>query len=142
MNQNKKTDAQEIKDLLADALAALGVTMPPPDDAPRPANITQEMLAGVMHRILARAKFPLGDVCMTNGVARLFAPCEVFAALADHAQGKWGDICDEDKAANDSAIADGGRVLSTFTRADDGQRLWIITEASREVTTALLPDEY
>ena len=100
------------------------------------------MLNGVMHRILARAKFPLGNVCMTNGVARTFAPSEVFAALADHAQGKWGDVCAEDRATNEDALSDGDRVMSTFTRADDGERLWIITEANREVTTALLPDEY
>ena len=101
-----------------------------------------ETFHAAMHRILARAKFPLGHVVLTGGAADAFNPAEIIAALADHAAGKWGDIDAEDKATNDDALEHGGRLTSTYTRPEDGERLWIFTEADREVTTCLLPDEY
>ena len=35
----------------------------------------------------------------------------------------------------------GARLLSAYT-VGDGRRVWIITEADRAATTALLPEEY
>jgi hypothetical protein len=61
--------------------------------------------------------------------------------LERHVHGEWGDLCDEDKRANDEAVADGLRILSAY-RLPDGERLWVITEADRSVTTILLPAEY
>lgn len=61
--------------------------------------------------------------------------------LERHASGDWGDLYDEDKRANDEAIADDLRILSAY-RLDDGTRIWIITEADRSSTTVLLPSEY
>jgi len=69
--------------------------------------------------------------------------------LARHSIGDWGLVCREDWNANDKAVQDGSRILSahpvdpTKSRKGFGQnRLWIITEADRSVTTLLLPDEY
>jgi hypothetical protein len=101
-----------------------------------------EIFHAAMHRIVARAKFPLGHIVITEGVAHAFGPSEVVPALADHAAGRWGDICPEDRQTNDDALRDGGRLMSTFTREEDGERLWIITEADGSSTTCLLPDEY
>ncbi|VGO17682.1 hypothetical protein PDESU_06284 [Pontiella desulfatans] len=61
--------------------------------------------------------------------------------LERHVRGEWGDLCDEDKLANDEAVAAGLRILSAY-RLPDGERLWAITEADRSVTTILLPAEY
>lgn len=65
--------------------------------------------------------------------------------LFRHANGDWGDISDKDKAANDAAAAATGdnaeRVLSVYEVAPD-QKVWIITEWDRSVTTLLLPSEY
>lgn len=61
--------------------------------------------------------------------------------LVRHALGDWGDLCDEDKQANDEAVADDLRILSAY-RLQDGERVWIITEADRSVTTILLPENY
>ena len=58
-----------------------------------------------------------------------------------HITGDWGDLGDEDKAANDSALASGARIFSAYTLATE-ERLWIITEADRAYTTLLLPLEY
>jgi hypothetical protein len=52
-----------------------------------------------------------------------------------------GNVGPEDWAANDRAVLHGGRILSTFD-TECGTRFWIITEADRCVTTALLPMEY
>jgi hypothetical protein len=55
--------------------------------------------------------------------------------------GDWGDVDQEDQAANDHALEDGSRLLSAYTTLK-GQRIWIITEADRSATTILLPEEY
>jgi hypothetical protein len=105
-------------------------------------QIPPAIIEAAMHRIIAAAKFPLGHVVITGGVAHSFPPSELLPALADHARGKWGDVCAEDRATNEEALANGNRLMSTFTREADGERLWSITEWDRSVTTCLLPDEY
>lgn len=42
---------------------------------------------------------------------------------------------------NDEAIAHGERILSAY-RTSTNERIWIVTESDRSVTTLLLPDEY
>ncbi|NLN92782.1 MAG: hypothetical protein GX130_05655 [Candidatus Hydrogenedens sp.] len=67
--------------------------------------------------------------------------------LTRHATGDWGDLCKDDKQANDEAIQTGARILSAYHLAD-GTKIWIITEAeidekhNRQATTILLPEEY
>ena len=66
--------------------------------------------------------------------------------LDRHVQSDWGEVCDEDKRANDQALLDGSRVLSAY-RTLRGVRIWIITEAvgddgKRAATTILLPSQY
>lgn len=67
--------------------------------------------------------------------------------LLRHIQGDWGDVCGEDKALNDKAVANEGdvekqqRVLSVY-KTSLGQKIWIITEYDRSATTILLPEEY
>lgn len=61
--------------------------------------------------------------------------------LARHAQGDWGDVCSEDAQANETALREGGRLLSAY-KLPDGERIWILTEADRSATTVLLPAEY
>lgn len=46
----------------------------------------------------------------------------------------------EDVKANDVALRNGERILSSYTIA--GVNVWIITEADRLVTTVLLPEDY
>jgi hypothetical protein len=58
-----------------------------------------------------------------------------------HAAGDWGDVSREDWKANDDALTSRTRVFSAYDLGE-GRRLWIITEADRESTTVLLPDEY
>ena len=86
-------------------------------------------------------KFEAGQVVMTPGAAEAIPELVRIAALTRHLNGDWGDVCEEDKAANNRALRDGDRLLSAY-RAPDGTKFWIITEADRSATTILLPDEY
>jgi hypothetical protein len=61
--------------------------------------------------------------------------------LSRHAAGHWGDVSQEDAAANDRALREVERILSACTLRD-GTRIWIITEADRSSTCILLPEEY
>jgi len=86
------------------------------------------------------ARFPLGQVVATPGALAAFDREALTLMLRRHARCDWGDVCEEDRAANDEALAEGYRLLSAYTVK--GEKLWIITEADRSVTTFLLPDEY
>jgi len=75
-------------------------------------------------------------------------------SLARHSRGDWGDVDPDDSAANDHAALLNTRVLAVYNLPkpiDDAStqngprrqdRIWIITEADRTVTTVLWPCEY
>lgn len=87
-----------------------------------------------------------GRVLATRGAVNTFTPDEISAAIARHMALDWRDMDREDQEANlDAAMTGRGRVFGAFrVRGEAGERcdLWIITEADRHATTALLPEEY
>lgn len=87
--------------------------------------------------------FPLGPLLATPGALEAMerAQTNPVQLLARHATGDWGELDAEDRAANDRAVAAGDRILSAYT-LESGEQLWIITEADRSATTAILPREY
>ena len=88
------------------------------------------------------ALFPLGRLLATPGALEVLTRGSVdgMALLGRHVQGDWGNVPPEDAAANAQAVRKGTRILSSYNVGDE--RLWIITEADRSVTTLLLPSEY
>jgi hypothetical protein len=84
--------------------------------------------------------FPLGQVVITRNALDTLPSDAVQAALRRHANGDWGDVCDEDRGLNDEALKDGSRILSVFHAGKT--KFWIITEADRSATTVLLPEDY
>jgi hypothetical protein len=52
------------------------------------------------------------------------------------------DRDEEDRRANERALLSGARLLSAYSLPGTGERVWIITEWDRSVTTILLPAEY
>ena len=104
-----------------------------------------------MASLIVNAKYPLGQVVATRGVADLAEQNPDFldfvqASLNRHAQGDWGVVDAGDKRLNDQALKEGSRLLSAY---DDPRfpknginTIWIITEADRSATTILFPDEY
>jgi len=96
---------------------------------------------------------------ITTGVAGTITNHPVLAefikeALSRHSRGDWGDVDPEDAAANDHAALLNQRVLAVYALPEpitnattlfgprDHNRIWIITEADRAVTTVLWPSEY
>jgi hypothetical protein len=86
-------------------------------------------------------RFDLGRVLATPGVTARASHTEIIAALARHAAGDWGEVNDDDKRANEEALRVGARLLSAYATVA-GTKFWIITEADRQSTTILLPEEY
>ncbi len=84
---------------------------------------------------------PLGQIVATPAALAALSQPDMVAAIRRHASGDWGDVDAEDTAANDEALRDGTRLLSSYT-STAGVRFWVITEADRSVTTVLLPDDY
>ncbi len=91
--------------------------------------------------LVREVDFPLGRLLMTPGVQEAVPPSELMHALRRHARSDWGDLDRDDLNANTRAVKDGGRLLSAY-HTKTGVKFWIITEADRSTTTALLPDEY
>lgn len=88
-------------------------------------------------------KFPLGRCVATPAALSLLATNAVSTGslLDRHITGDWGKLCDEDKQANDDAVKHGGQVLSSY-ELPSGDKVWVITEWDRSVTTVLTPDDY
>lgn len=60
--------------------------------------------------------------------------------VARHVSGDFGDVCAEDAEMNREAVTLGGRILSSYLVGE--QKVWVITEADRSLTTVLLPSDY
>lgn len=87
--------------------------------------------------------FILGQVVATPGALEALEMASQSSTdiLNRHVIGDWGDLDAQDKQTNNDALRNGERLLSAYTLAS-GERIWIITEADRSVTTLLLPSEY
>jgi hypothetical protein len=86
-------------------------------------------------------KLNIGQLLLTPGVIDLKDDTFIFKSLSRHANGDWGNVCEDDWKENDFSINNSLRILSSYTN-DKGNKIWIITEANRSVTTVLLPEEY
>ena len=89
--------------------------------------------------------FSLGQVVATPGALALLdkhgkSPAEF---LARHSENDWGNVPACDSSENDLALENGDRIVSSYNlRADGSEKVWVITEWDRSVTTVLLPSEY
>jgi hypothetical protein len=93
-------------------------------------------------------KFSLGRIVATPGAIEALRDAGQSAGefLGRHVTGDWGELDDEDRQANDTALINGSRILSAYVTRK-GERIWIITEAVNEMglrysSTILLPSEY
>lgn len=105
-----------------------------------------QQLSNNQHAYPGQAKPPLfllGQVVATPGSLEVFQQSKdasIHQCLLNHQEGDWGELCSDDKQSNDDAVQNGGRILSAYLIGQ--QKIWIITEADRSVTTILLPSEY
>jgi hypothetical protein len=88
-----------------------------------------------------QSKFTLGGIVITPAADLKLPPLDISRALMRHCLCDWGDVSDDEKAANGRALQDGLRLLSVY-HDRNGVVFWVITEADRSTTTVLLPDDY
>src|ERR1700674_6025753 len=86
--------------------------------------------------------FPAGQIVATPGALALLEQAKQLPLefVSRHLRGDWGDLCQDDKTENELSLKYGFRLMSSY-QVTDTERLWIITEADRSVTTLLLPAE-
>ena len=93
----------------------------------------------VLHRVAI--KFDIGRAVATHGVIERVNESDLFDSFLRHIGGDWGELCDQDRQANDLACQVGARITSRYSDRNHTW-FWIITEADRSATTLLLPNEY
>lgn len=96
--------------------------------------------------------FSLGNVVATKNVWELIDENPMFSqfvtiCLSRYIDNDWGDIPEEDWNANDEAVKNGERIVASYQIPLEVEevyedRLWIITEWDRSVTTLLFPGDY
>ncbi len=85
---------------------------------------------------------------MTMGIARKMAQSMKFsrfvqASLDRYISNDWGDMDDGDKVLNNGAVECGDlRIHGAYIYPETKEKIWIITESDRSITTILLPSEY
>jgi hypothetical protein len=88
-------------------------------------------------------KFQPGQIVATPGALEAFRASgeSPLTFLQRHLAGNWGELDEYDTRENELSLQQGWRILSAYTLST-GVKIWIITEATREPTTILLPSEY
>lgn len=87
--------------------------------------------------------FDLWMILTTPWVAdilKIHDAVNILSYVERHASWDWWEVPEEDAKMNDIAVQLWNRILSSYHIWND--KIWIITEADRSVTTILLPDEY
>jgi hypothetical protein len=96
-----------------------------------------------MQQLSKQPAFELGQIVATPGALAGLqkAGQQPGEFLTRHVSREWGDLSDKDRKENDYSLEHGFRLLSSY-RTNAGDKLWIVTEADRSVTTLLLPRDY
>lgn len=93
---------------------------------------------------------------MTNqlfSLGQMVATPQAIAALAEdgqtpldllkrHVAGDWGDVCPDDARTNEQAVTNGDRIFSVYHTNNKQEKLYVITEWDRSVSTVLMSHEY
>jgi len=85
-------------------------------------------------------RFSLGEVYTSAGAGERLPEDALLQILHRHHCGDWGDLGEEDKQANEDALAHGARILSRYDL--ECGSFYIVTEADRSLTTVMLVEEY
>ena len=96
-----------------------------------------------MIAIREKKSFPLGQVLITPPAEAVLQEAgRTFKEFLDrHATGDWGEIEADDWNGNEEALTSGRRLMSVYA-VSETQKVWVITESDRSLTTILLPDDY
>lgn len=96
--------------------------------------------------------FETGQLCTTIGIYNAMKDYPQFAifcqnALNKHKSQDWGNLGEEDKEINNESLKNDERILSRYdlpnnSNFPDQEKIYIITEWNRSLTTILFPSEY
>ena len=90
--------------------------------------------------------FCTGQVVATPGALSLLTKLCVdpIDLITRHVFGDWSEMSQEDQVQNCLAIANGGRVFTSFSvgSTPNLEKVWVITEADRSSSCVLLPRDY
>ena len=87
------------------------------------------------------AKFRLGKIVSTPNALDRLTQDDILLGIQRHQAGDWGDMSEDDRAANELALINGTRLWSVY-HAGNGVKFWLITEADRSATSVLMPEDY
>lgn len=104
-------------------------------------------LAGGKITKIDENKFQIGQLYTTAGVDSRMHEDSGFSSFVYNSVNRfidldWGDTCEKDAKSNEEALLDGNRILAVYNYKKTDEKIWIITEAGRSVTTILFPEEY
>lgn len=91
-------------------------------------------------------KLDLGQIVITQNVNIAIKSNNKFyefvmESLEKYKNKDWGNMCKEDKEINDDAIKTGeSRIFAAYEKEKD--KIWIITEWDKSLTTILFPSDY
>ena len=63
------------------------------------------------------ARFRLGHIVSTPNALAHLTQEDILRGIQRHQAGDWGDVCAEDRQANDQALVEGTRLLSVYRAA-------------------------
>lgn len=95
--------------------------------------------------------FNTGALHTTSTISEFMQENLLFAEFCDnslnkHKSGDWGDLEEEDLEANNFSLENKERLVSVYNLPpnwiEDEEKIYIITEWDRSVTTILFPSEY
>ena len=91
-------------------------------------------------------KFKLGKIVATSGVADKMVQDGAFEDFVSKSFNRytdcdWGELDELDIKSNTEALHKQEQIFGAYAN-DDGEKIWIITEWDRSVTTILFPHEY
>ena len=152
LNSHSITASGNLSDFILQLLDALGVNSQSSLSPVDIESITEEFhFCDVDHLcflpIYSKKQFPFDKRCDvfkgSFGGFPAFAEnhqLDLLQLLYRHQTGDWGDLEDEDKESNEEALINDTRIFSSYSIAED--KIWIITEADRSLTTFLMPSDY
>ncbi len=86
--------------------------------------------------------FSLGRLTATQAALNFLERVDhqPLSLLRRHVIGDWGDLESGDIDANKQSIVDGSRILSAYVLRSE--KVYVITEGDRSITTILMASEY
>jgi hypothetical protein len=85
-------------------------------------------------------KIQLGRLVITPAALLASSTDDICRAIDRHVCGQWGDVSEDERAANELALSTASRVLSVH-HTPTGTELRVITTGDRFSTTVYLPSD-